>query len=110
MLGFNYSTSSTFRDVVLFYKNSDIGSYEEYESIHFIADNYRIYFKNGEREICFPYLEEFFNELVNRYNVEHINLIKEMFGGKNTDKSKNTIFQRFVIILTTKIKENENRG
>lgn len=110
MISYNYSTSSTFRDVVLFYKNSGIGSYEEYEAIHFIADNYRTYFKNGECEICFPYLEEFFNELVNRYNVEHINLIKNMFGGKNVSNAKNTIFQRFVIILTTKIKENENRG
>ena len=39
-----------------------------------------------------------------------INLIKNMFGGKNVSNAKNTIFQRFVIILTTKIKENENRG
>lgn len=96
--------SPIFRDVVLFYINSEQGSYKENMSINYIINNYSFIFKNGSKEICYSYIDAFFEELIYRWNIEHISGIKEMFGGLSVDKSKNGIYQRFVIVLSKKLK------
>ena len=96
--------SPLFRDMIYFYICSDIGSYEEARVIDEIYDRYKTIFYSGKTEICDQYLDAFFIELCNRLNIKHIQKIKEMFGGERNDKSKNRIYQRFVIILAKKWK------
>ncbi len=99
--------SPLFRDMTYFYICSNIGSYDEARIIDEIYDRYKEIFYAGKTEICDQYLDAFFIELCNRLNIKHIQKIKEMFGGEKNDKSKNKIYQRFVIILAKTIKNGK---
>lgn len=92
--------SPIFREVVLYYLFSNRGSYNEEFSINYIVENYSFIFKTGGEEICYPYIDVFFEELINRQNNKHIERVQDMFGGISVNKSKNRIYQRFVIILS----------
>lgn len=98
------AVSPLFREIVLFYINSHPGSFNEAYAINYIVKKYSFKFKQGGKSICYIYLDAFFDELIRRGNSNHIKEIKEMFGGISVDKSKNEIYQRFIIILLNKLK------